>query len=135
MQLTYGDLPTADICVKLTSVSFDTAAKNLGVYRLTSEIKGYLEAFDNERRKLLERYGTIQENGEVYRIEGEENIEAYKRALQDLMSTPITDFKADFSLFERDFDGGACVYPQDNKLWLNAAEIGSILNFMNKAIK
>lgn len=133
MQLTYGDLPNWEVCTKLTMVSFDTAAKNLGVYRWVAEVKKYLEAFEHAKSGLLAKYGKedIEGSGQ-YVIEGADNISSYRQELQDLLALPTIDFKADFSLFERDFDEGACVYPKDKNLWLNAAEIASVLNCMNK---
>lgn len=133
MNLTYGDLPNKAVCGKLTQISFSTPRKNLEIYRLVLALQPYQDAFENEKRKLFVKLGEpAPDDPNKLIIQQEDNIKQYKLELQELTNTEITDFKADFSLSDEDFADYACNYPQDKNMWLNAAEIGTLIKFAEK---
>lgn len=134
MSLTYADLPSRAIMLKLTMVSFNTAQKNLSLFKLAKDLQVYQEAFDNEKNKLLEKHGTPIPN-EPGRFIINKNVDEYSAKKAELLATEIKETLPMVDLTEQDFLNANCQYPQDKTFWLNAVEIGELLEFMQKLKK
>ncbi len=131
MKLRFGDLPNSNTCVKLSMVSFESPQKNLDVYRFISSLKPLQEFFNSERKKLLVKYGKTDDKG-VCSILGEDNVKGYKEGLEAILRLEIKDHIPNPLLEEKDFSEDFCRYPDDKNLWMNAADIDSILTFCEK---
>lgn len=126
-KITYGDIPSRDTCFKLSMVSFDSPSKNLRVYKFCEALRVCQNFFENERHKLMEKYGTEESPGK-YKVE----TVPYNTGIKNLIALEIDDEIPDHGLTENDFSDDMCQYPTDKNLWLNAAEIRTILAFGEK---
>lgn len=132
MNITYGDLPSQEACIKITLVSFSNPKKNLDIYKFVNDLKVYQEAFGNEQSKLLRQYGTPQADKPGTYWLGD-NVTIYHAKIGDLEATKIDNFNITIpTLSENDFDEKNCAYPLDKSKWLNGNEIGEILEFIKK---
>lgn len=125
--ITYGDIPSRDTCFKLSMVSFDSPSKNLRVYKFCEALKLCQNFFENERKKLLEKYGKEESPGK-YKVE----TVPYNEGIRNLMGLEIEDKIPPHCLTEDDFSDDRCQYPTDKNLWINASEIRTILGFGEK---
>lgn len=112
-------------------VSFDSPQKNLEVYRFVNDLKPLQEFFEIERSKLLQKYGC--DNGDnTYTVKGQDNISNYQKDVHQLLDLEIDEniFIPNISL--EDFSGNCSSYPEDKNLWMNAHDIESVFNFIEK---
>lgn len=130
MKITYGDIPSADSCRKLSMVSFGSPSKNLRVYKFCEALQHCQDFLENERRKLLNKYG-IEESPGHYKVE----VIPYNEAMKELSELEIEEYIPDHGLTENDFCDEKCEYPRDKSLWMNAADINAILSFTDKMKK
>lgn len=126
----YGDLINAETSVKLTMVSFSSAKKNLDVYKFSKSIMPMLEYFENERNKILQRYGEYDGNG--YFNISQSSVDDYKNSINELLELEITDDIYCPDLSEDDFYEDNCQYPNDKSFWLSANDIKGILTIIDK---
>lgn len=129
--MTYGDLLNSEVCAKLMMVSFGTPQKNLQVYHFVNSTMDYRKYFENERSKLLDKYGELQEDGK-YTIHGKDKIDEYNRKIDEILNMKIDGDLVDPGLSESDFSDMLCSYPNDKRFWLNASEIYQILSISKK---
>lgn len=130
--MTYKDLIKTNISVKLSMVSFCSPKKNLEVFKFIQSIRLYQEFRDIELDKMLQKYGkpTPDKPG-TFIIHGQENIDAYNEALDELFQIGIDDiYPLDLTI--DDFDNDSCTYPDDKSFWLSANDIDAILKFCSK---
>lgn len=132
MNITYGDLPSEEACIKLTMVSFSNPKKNLDVYKFANDLKVYQRAFANEKNKLLKQYGTPQTDKlGVYWLG--DNAPIYHAKIGDLETSQIDNFNISIpNITEADFEERNCAYPADKTMWLSGKDIGEILEFVKK---
>lgn len=132
MNIAYGDLPTREACIKLTTVSFSSPKKNLDVYKFTNDLKVYQEAFNNEKDKLLKQYGTPKaDKPSIYWLG--DNAPIYYAKIGDLEASQIDNFNISIpNITETDFEERNCAYPADKTMWLTGKDIGEILEFLGK---
>lgn len=127
MNLKYGDLPSRDVCAKLSMVSFDSPKKNLDVYRLISALNGPQTFFISEHDKMLKKFGKPLESGAYSVVD---NLEEYKKEINALMELSIEDDIPKPNITADDFM--SCSYPTDKNLWMNASDINAVLSFIQK---
>lgn len=127
----YKDLINSETCAKLMMVSFSTPQKNLQVYRFANSIMEHQRYFENERTKLLDKYGEIQADG-TYRIKGKDQIDEYNHKIDSVLSLEINGEFIDPDLNENDFSDYLCSYPSDKRFWLSANEIAQVLSISKK---
>lgn len=126
----YGDLIKGETSVKLTMVSFSSAKKNLDVYKFTKSIEPLMEYYENERSKILQRFGEYNGNG-TFNIP-QSSVADFKKSMDELLELEITDNIYCPDLSENDFYDDNCQYPQDKSFWLNAYDISGILALIDK---
>lgn len=128
--MTYGDLLPVEITAKLIATSFDDPSINLWAYKLYKSLLDYQEFFENERNKLIVKYGNEIENGK-YQVP-QCNVNEYREDLKKIISMPIDGKIPYFELTEDNFSAEHCQYSKDKEMWLSAMDINSILRFMEK---
>lgn len=127
MNLKLKDLPSLEVCVKLSSVSFNSPKKNLDVYRLISALNGPQTFFISEHDKILKKFGKPLESGGYSVVD---NFEDYKKEINSLMELSIEDDIPKPNITADDFM--SCYYPPDKNLWMNASDINAVLSFIQK---
>lgn len=132
MSLTYNDLPSHDICYKLTMTSFPTPQKNLAVYKFTNELDFYYKALDNERNKCLMEFGEADEETPGRYTIPDDKVPLFNAKMAEWCKIEIgVDPKiTPIDLTFDDFTN--CVYHKDKRFWLSAAEIVGFLEFVDK---
>lgn len=131
--MTFGELIPYNVSVKLKMVSFKTPQKNLSVYRFVKAIQDKQDFVEGERRKLIEKFGVEKEKGTI--VVPPENMKEFLDAFQEIISMEIEDDIPSPGLVESDFEDTNCFYPEDKSLWMNGAEIDSVLFLSNKLSK
>lgn len=128
--MTYGDLLPVQITAKLIATSFDDPSINLWAYKLYKSLLDYQEFFENERNKLIVKYGNEIEKGKYQILQC--NVDEYREDLKKIISMPIDGKIPYFELKEDNFSADRCQYSKDKEMWLSAVDINSILVFMEK---
>lgn len=128
--MTYGDLTSREICIKLSMVSFSSPQKNLEVYKFVYALRPLQEFFEVERSKLLQKYGTDDGNG-LFTIYGEA-INDFQKDFKAICDIEIQDTIPPLNLTEEDFSEKNCTYPPDKNLWMNANDIDAVLKISKK---
>lgn len=128
--MTYGDLLPVQITAKLIATSFDDPSINLWAYKLYKSLLDYQEFFENERNKLIVKYGNEIEKGKYQILQC--NLDEYREGLNKIISMPIDGKIPYFELKEDNFSADRCQYSRDKEMWLSAVDINSILVFMEK---
>lgn len=130
MILQYGDLIKVETSVKLTMVSFSSAKKNLDVYKFAKSIEPMQSYFENERNKILQKFGKYNGDG-TFTIE-KPRLDDFKSAMNELVELEITDSVYCPDLSESDFSDENCQYPNDKDFWLSASDIDAILKLIDR---
>lgn len=128
--MTYGDLLPVQITAKLIATSFDDPSINLWAYKLYKSLLDYQEFFENERNKLITKYGKEVEPGK-YQVQ-QSKVQEYRNDLNEIIKMPIDGKIPYFELSEDNFSADRCQYSKDKDMWLSAVDINSILIFMEK---
>lgn len=130
MRIKYGELPKREVLQKLLSVSFNTPRKNLEVYKFCDTLTMHINYMENERLKLIKKYGDLDNNDPtLYRIKP--NTEEMKMFFQEwnpLIEMEIDEDITPLPLSEDDFSDN-CSYMQEKENWLNGMEIATVLRF------
>lgn len=130
MKIKYGELPKKEVLQKLLSVSFDTPKKNLEVYKFCRAIEKHVNYLENERMKLIRKYGRADEcNPILYKIKNNtEEMRSFLSEWNPIVEMEIDEDIAPLPLVEEDFSDN-CLYSPEKEDWLNAREIGIVLRF------
>lgn len=113
-------------------VSFASPKKNLEVFKFIQSIEPHQKFFDTEVGKLIQKYGVeIPDNPGRFSIRGQENVDAYNKALSELSEIDMDNIYP-LNLTVEDFDDNVCSYPDDKSFWLSANDIDAILKFCSK---
>lgn len=126
--MTYGDLIPYNVSMKLNAISFRTPQKNLAVYRFVKAIQDKQDFVEQERRKLVEKFGVL--HGDRINVPPE-NMKEFMDAFTAVLSMEIEDEIPSPGLEESDFEDSNCFYPENKDLWMNGEEIDSILHLSN----
>lgn len=124
----YGELPSAIVCFKLSKISFNTAKKNLCVFRFVSAVRQQQEYVNNEREKLIKQCckaipgkpGTYETN------------DIFNEKFSEVLNVEIEEPLPVLGLSEEDFDDENCCYPDEKLWWMNGSEIETVLSFCRK---
>lgn len=130
MRIKYGELPKREVLQKLLSVSFNTPRKNLAVYKFCHEMVQHISYIENERFKIVQKYGE-QDKADPARYfipEGTEESKHYLKEFAQVLDMEIDEDITPLPLAENDFLDN-CFYSPDKADWLNAGDIGKILMF------
>lgn len=125
----YRDLPTAEVTAKLIQVSFSTPSKNLQMYRLYTDLQKHQGYIENERVKLVRKYGEETKSG--FAIKKQQDIEKFSADFAKILDAEIEDDIKCPDITEDDFLDENCCYPMDKTLWPNAKDIAAFMNMCN----
>lgn len=120
-----GDMPSRSLLSKLIRVSFSTPQKNMDVFKYIKSVQDNTEFYQNEKFKLMQKYGDPQEDGSY--LITKPNMEAFEKELDALFELDITDSIYPHGLTEEDFADDKCAYPEDKKFWMNGSDITFLL--------
>ena len=121
----HRDLPKEIVINKLISTSFDSPKTNLMVYNWCNKVLPLIQFVENERVKLIQKYGTIDKETDKISVKPDKMQEFFKE-FNEVLDMDIEIPKLE--LTENSFDDDKCQYPIDKSLWLTPQEIGIILN-------
>lgn len=124
----YKDLPKYEILNKLQSVSFSKPTTNLRVYRWCDAVSKQLNFAENERAKLVKKYGSEDESGN-WNVD-HENIEKFFKEWDEVIDMEIQDEIPALNVSFEDFEDENCFYPKEKEQWLSPKEIGYICKYM-----
>lgn len=126
----YSDLPKAEVTRKLIATCFDEPTTNLYIYKLYISLKDHQQFIENERMKLLEKYGISK--GDGFFVVPKERVKEYQQKLSEVLNIEITDTIPFFNLSEDNFITERCNYAKEQEMWLSAEDIAAILGFIDK---
>lgn len=124
----YRDLPKEIVINKLISTSFDSPKTNLMVYNWCNKVLPLIQFVENERVKLIQRYGELDKKTDKISVSPNKMQEFFKE-FNEVLDMDIEMPKLE--LTENSFDDDKCQYPLDKALWLTPQEIGYIIS-LNK---
>ena len=113
---------------KLISTSFDSPKTNLMVYNWCNKVLPLIQFVENERVKLIQRYGELDKKTDKMSVKPDKMQEFFKE-FNEVLNMDIEMPKLE--LTENSFDDDKCQYPIDKALWLTPQEIGYIIS-LNK---
>lgn len=120
--LKYKSLPSEKLVQKLLATSFESPSANRQVYDWADSILKHIRFLENERVKLVRKYGEEDENC---------NIKVKQSQMKDFMDefSSILEMEINEKIKEcpirKDwFDDEKCRYPKDKELWVTPNEIG-----------
>ena len=120
--LKYKSLPSEKLVQKLLATSFESPSANRQVYDWADSILKHIKFLENERVKLVRKYGEEDENC---------NVKVKQSQMKDFMDefSSILEMKIKEKIKEcpisKDwFDDEKCRYPKDKELWVTPNEIG-----------
>lgn len=125
----YKDLPNERLIQKLLATSFESPSANRQVYDWCEEILLSVRFLENERVKLVKKYG--EDDGRGNTKVSQKNYKAFVDEFDALLNMDI-DKEISNCPIKRDwFDDDKCSFAQEKQLWLTPSEIGKILNIEN----
>lgn len=130
----YRDLVSFETMAKLTQVSFSTPTKNLQMYRLAESLRTHQSYIENERNKLIRKYGEPTEGGN-YAVKGKEAIDKFLFEFNETLDVDVQGEIECPNIKEEDFSDDNCSYPIDKSMWPNAKDIASFFEFCNELEK
>lgn len=121
-------IPSIETTQKLTQVSFSTPAKNLAMYRFAEQIRTHQSYIENERNKLIRKYGEPTKDG-GYAVKKKEALDKFFLEFNATLDAEIPDKIENPNITEEDFKDENCSYPIEKSMWPNAKDIASFFNF------
>lgn len=120
-----GDIPPQPLLAKLTRISFSTPQKNMNVFKYIKSVQENLIFLQNEKIKLMQKYGDPQEDGSY--LIPKPNVDKFKEEISVIFDLDITESIYPHGLTEEDFTDEKCSYPEDKAFWLNSSDIAVLL--------
>lgn len=130
----YRSVPSAETMDKLTQVSFSSPSKNLSMFRLCESLKTHQSYIENERNKLIRKYGEPTKDG-GYAVSKKETLDKFFLEFNATLDSEIPDKIENPNIKEEDFSDDNCSYPIDKSMWPNAKDIASFFSFCNELNK
>lgn len=124
----YADIPSADTMSRLIQVSFSTPAKNLSMYRLYDSLRTHQNYVENERIKLIHKYGEDLGDGN-FAVKNPEALKKFRIDFGRTLESIIPDKIECPDIKEEDFLDDNCSYPLDKTMWPSANDIGNFFDF------
>lgn len=124
----YKELISKKLIEKLLATSFESPNNNLKVYEWCNEIMPHIDFLENERIKLVKRYGDEDKDGNI----SVKAPEKYKEFIEKFDAVLNMDIEKQIPKcpIEKDwFDNEKCNFAKDKALWISPAEIGIILKY------
>lgn len=130
----YRSIPSLNVMAKLTQVSFSTPDKNLAMYRLAESLRTHQSYIENERNKLIRKYGEPTKDGN-YAVSKKEALDKFFFEFDATLDADIPDKIECPNITEEDFQDDNCSYPIDKSMWPNAKDLASFFSFCNELSK
>lgn len=118
----YKDLPSEKLIQKLIATSFETPSANREVYDWCEAVLKHIKFIENERVKLVQKYGKDDGNGNF--TVTEENKPKFFSEFKDLIEMEINEAIPDCPVKQSWFEDSRCSYAKNKDFWITPAEIG-----------
>lgn len=126
----YKDLPNEKILRKLLATSFESPSANLKVFEWVDDIFKHVQFLENERVKLVRKYGKeTKENSGDFRVLPE-NVHTFHEAFNKVLNMEIEKQIEKCPIEKEWFDDDKCQFSAEKEMWLSPAEIGKILSII-----
>lgn len=121
----YKQLPSEKLVQKVCATSFESPNKNRSVYNWGNEILSHIRFLENERVKLVQKYG--KDDGKGNYSVTKDNLPEFSNKFKELLEMEIDKEIPDCPIQENWFDDDKCQYPVNKEMWLSGAEIDVLL--------
>ena len=122
----YSELPKQKLIQKLILTSFESPSANRDVYNWCESISKHIQFLENERIKLVKKYGEDDGNGNIKVATFQ--LGNFGKAFSDLINMEIDEEIKPCPVKEDWFDDNKCSYPAEKEMWITPAEIGILKN-------
>jgi hypothetical protein len=121
----YADLPKEETVQKLVATSFESPSLNWAVYDWSEKILKHIQFLENERVKLVKRYGEADAQGNC-KVPNEK-LPEFRKVFAELLNTEIPETIEKCPITKESFSDGKCCYPKEKELWISPIEIYTLL--------
>lgn len=120
----YKQLPSKKLVEKLISTTFESPSANRKVYNWAQSVLKHINFLENERIKLVQKYG--EDDGKGNFSVTKENMNQFFSEFSGILEMDIDEKVNKCPVSEDWFDDEKCSYPKDKSLWISPEEIGKI---------
>lgn len=120
--LKYKSLPSEKLVQKLLATSFESPSANRQVYDWADSILKHIRFLENERVKLVRKYGEEDENCNVKVKQSQ--MKDFMDEFSSILEMEINEKIKQCPISKDWFDDEKCRYPKDKELWVTPNEIG-----------
>ena len=120
--LKYKSLPSEKLVQKLLATSFESPSANRQVYDWADSILKHIKFLENERVKLVRKYGEEDENCNVKVKQSQ--MKDFMDEFSSILEMEINEKIKECPISKDWFDDEKCRYPKDKELWVTPNEIG-----------
>lgn len=120
--LKYKSLPSEKLVQKLLATSFESPSANRQVYDWADSILKHIRFLENERVKLVRKYGEEDENCNVKVKQSQ--MKDFMDEFSSILEMEINEKIKECPISKDWFDDEKCRYPKDKELWVTPNEIG-----------
>lgn len=120
--LKYKSLPSEKLVQKLLATSFESPSANRQVYDWADSILKHIRFLENERVKLVRKYG--EEDGNCNIKVKQSQMKDFMDEFSSILEMEINEKIKECPISKDWFDDEKCRYPKDKELWVTPNEIG-----------
>lgn len=120
--LKYKSLPSEKLVQKLLATSFESPSANRQVYDWADSILKHIRFLENERVKLVRKYGEEDENCNIKVKQSQ--MKDFMDEFSSILEMEINEKIKQCPISKDWFDDEKCRYPKDKELWVTPNEIG-----------
>ena len=120
--LKYKSLPSEKLVQKLLATSFESPSANRQVYDWADSILKHIRFLENERVKLVRKYGEEDENCNIKVKQSQ--MKDFMDEFSSILEMEINEKIKECPISKDWFDDEKCRYPKDKELWVTPNEIG-----------
>ena len=121
----YKELPSEKLIEKLISTSFESPSSNRKVFEWCNKVSKHVRFLENERIKLVQKYGKDSENGSV--SVPKEKLNDFFQEFSKILEMDIDENIEKCPVKEDWFEDDKCLYPKDKNLWISPKEIRDLI--------
>ena len=123
----YKQLPSEKLIQKLIATSFNSPSKNRNVYDWGNEVLHHIKFLENERIKLVQKYGKDDGKGNLSVLK--EKYNDFFKEFKEILEMELNEEVPVCPISEDWFDDDCCQYSSNKEMWLTPAEIGMLIDF------
>ncbi len=127
--MTYRDLPPQELTQKLMATSFGSPSMNKKVFDWCNAVYTLIQFRENERVKLVEKYGEKTDDGMVVKSN---RLTEFFKEYNEVLDMAIESEIPSMPLNEDSFNDDSCCYPKDKELWISPKEIAILMGIKEK---